>query len=372
MQGLCLRASTSLGRARLPGALQRSRCVPATQTHPSLAPRPHTHMPHARAVAGQPSTPSPPCSPTPRSGFLIIFLLLVEVAGARACARVCSRAWVRAWRCVVSCVRACVRGAVWCADGAVLVRVRAPCFHLQAHAAVGAAAARRRRPFPRHPYLRRPSAARRSARAARYPPRHPRPAAAAASRPTAAAAPDPLPADQPPPARCRPPRRQPSRRRPSRVAPPLARARSTYLQLTYLLTYLLTCSLTHTRGCARVQVHRSAARRRLGGGGSAAATRRLGGGSAATARPGQRAGGRIRPHGCVTNIIGCGHQYVHHFCDGFKTLSGYNSITKMIHNKNSSAIDRAAAARSKSDEFFEVRVAVHSLWPIKVRNPSQK
>ena len=29
-------------------------------------------------------------------------------------------------------------------------------------------------------------------------------------------------------------------------------------------------------------------------------------------------------------------------------------------------------ARSKSEEFLKVRVAVHSLWSIKIQNPSQK
>ena len=87
---------------------------------PSLpAPRAHTDMPRARGVAGQPSTPSPPCSSPPRSTFLIIFLLLVGAAGARVCARACSRVWVRARRVAWPVfVRGCVScGAIraWCA-----------------------------------------------------------------------------------------------------------------------------------------------------------------------------------------------------------------------------------------------------------------
>ena len=136
-------------------ALRRPRrCAAASRTIKPSLPRPSCALTFAPCPWRGRSTfhsISSESSSAPRSTFLIIFLPLVGATGARACARVCSRAWVRAWRCVVSCVRACVRGALWCADGAVLVRVRAPCFHLQAHAAVGAAAGRRRRPFPRRP-----------------------------------------------------------------------------------------------------------------------------------------------------------------------------------------------------------------------------
>ena len=34
---------------------------------------------------------------------------------------------------------------------------------------------------------------------------------------------------------------------------------------------------------------------------------------------------------------------LYHFCDRYKTLSGHIWLTKMIHNKNSSATDRGAA-----------------------------
>ena len=45
-------------------------------------------------------------------------------------------------------------------------------------------------------------------------------------------------------------------------------------------------------------------------------------------------------------------QYAYHFCDGYKTLSGHISLTKMLHNENTSAIERGAAPQLKSDEFL--------------------
>ena len=55
-----------------------------------------------------------------------------------------------------------------------------------------------------------------------------------------------------------------------------------------------------------------------------------------------------------------------------KWIKGDSKWTATRTSKNSAAIDRAAAARSKSEEFSEVRVAVHlpscHPWSIKRRN----
>ena len=58
--------------------------------------------------------------------------------------------------------------------------------------------------------------------------------------------------------------------------------------------------------------------------------------------------------GCLLPLpLACqsGSQYVHHFCDGFKTLINHSSSPGPVEIKNSSAIDWGAAPRSKTDEF---------------------
>ena len=48
------------------------------------------------------------------------------------------------------------------------------------------------------------------------------------------------------------------------------------------------------------------------------------------------------------------------------------SITKMIHNKHPSAIERGAAPQLKSDEFLMWIILVIEKWPLKVLYLSQK
>ena len=65
-------------------------------------------------------------------------------------------------------------------------------------------------------------------------------------------------------------------------------------------------------------------------------------------------------------------QYVHHFCDGFKTLINHSSSPGPVEIKNSSAIDWGAAPRSKTDEFGISTSLGDELWLIEVLKPSQK
>ena len=71
-------------------------------------------------------------------------------------------------------------------------------------------------------------------------------------------------------------------------------------------------------------------------------------------------------------VAGWRSQYAYHFCDGYKTLSGHISLTKMLHNENSPAIERGAAPQLKSDEFLLWIIFVSEIWPLKVLYPSQK
>ena len=43
---------------------------------------------------------------------------------------------------------------------------------------------------------------------------------------------------------------------------------------------------------------------------------------------------------------------MHHFFDGFKTLSDHISITKMIHNENSSDLERAATLFQSGTVYY--------------------
>ena len=56
--------------------------------------------------------------------------------------------------------------------------------------------------------------------------------------------------------------------------------------------------------------------------------------------------------GRTHHIPGWRSQYVYHFCDRSQTLSGHISITKMIHNKNSSDLSWGTVPQSIAGEFL--------------------
>ena len=50
----------------------------------------------------------------------------------------------------------------------------------------------------------------------------------------------------------------------------------------------------------------------------------------------------------------------------YLTLSGHISVTKMIHNKNYTAIDWGTVPQLKSDEFLMWIILVTEIWPLKL------
>ena len=65
-------------------------------------------------------------------------------------------------------------------------------------------------------------------------------------------------------------------------------------------------------------------------------------------------------------------QYVHHFCDDFKTLIDHSSITTMCAHMKPGAKDSAPGAHLSHGGFIGAHMAVIELWSIKVLKSSQK
>ena len=75
---------------------------------------------------------------------------------------------------------------------------------------------------------------------------------------------------------------------------------------------------------------------------------------------------------CSFEILQSRSQYVHHFCDGFKTSINHSSSPRLVEIPNSSVLERGAAPQSIADEFLISTGPGDELWLIKVLKPSQK
>ena len=64
--------------------------------------------------------------------------------------------------------------------------------------------------------------------------------------------------------------------------------------------------------------------------------------------------------------VGWRSEYVYHFCDRSQTLSNDISITKMIHNKNSSDLSWGTVPQSIAGEFLLWIILVIEISSLKV------
>ena len=67
-----------------------------------------------------------------------------------------------------------------------------------------------------------------------------------------------------------------------------------------------------------------------------------------------------------------GSQKLHHFSEKCLTSHLHSSVSRGFRTKNSSAIDRAAAARSESDEFFVLNPLVIEQGLIQCLKPPKR
>ena len=76
-----------------------------------------------------------------------------------------------------------------------------------------------------------------------------------------------------------------------------------------------------------------------------------------------------RPRDCDPDS---GSQKLHHFSEKCLTSHLHSSVSRGFRTKNSSAIDRAAAARSESDEFFVLNPLVIEQGLIQCLKPPKR